>query len=152
MFHPNLTGEYVSLYQVQRGQLSRRAEQLSAERKKLKERIVKLTVLLPSLAPQLKKLPQWLQLQPEPETLANSEDGLTVITQNDTDIVSHSDASLDHVATQIIDVLLEITDCTLPTGDILMQPDFYPLEQGIREPHENFHPCWPMYSGRIINI
>jgi hypothetical protein len=62
---------------VQRGLLSRRAEQLTAERKKLKERIAKLTVLLPYLAPQLKKFPQWLQLQPESEPIANCEDGLT---------------------------------------------------------------------------
>jgi hypothetical protein len=63
---------------VQRGLLSRRAEQLTAERQKLKERIAKLTVrLLPYLAPQLKKFPQVLQLQPESEPIANCEDGLT---------------------------------------------------------------------------
>ncbi|KZS21536.1 Uncharacterized protein APZ42_011463 [Daphnia magna] len=145
-------GEYVSLYQVQRGQLSRRAEQLSAERQKLKERILKLTILLPCLAPQLKKSPEWLQLQPEPEMIANSEDGLSVTIRDETEALCDVDSSLEHTVSQIIDVLLEITNCTLPTSETLAQPDLYPLEDRIRNPNENFHPCWPMYSGRIINI
>ncbi|XP_057371016.1 putative leucine-rich repeat-containing protein DDB_G0290503 [Daphnia carinata] len=145
-------GEYVSLYQVQRGLLSRRAEQLSAERQKLKERILKLTILLPCLAPQLKNSPEWLQLQPEPETIANSEDGLSVTIRNETEALSDVDPTLEHTVSQIIDVLLEITNCTLPTSETLTQTDLYPLEDRIRKPNENFHPCWPMYSGRIINI
>jgi len=52
----------VSLYQVQRGQLRRRAQQLTSERLALKERTEKLIRLLPQLAPQLEKLPQWNRL------------------------------------------------------------------------------------------
>lgn len=137
---------------MQRGLLSRRAEQLTAERQKLKERITKLTLLLPYLAPQLKKFPQWLQLQPESESepIANCEDGLTIVGTND--VENQVENSLDHVASRIVDVLLEITDCSLSTTEIATQPDTFPLEQLSRKTDENFHPCWPMYSGRIINI
>ena len=136
---------------MQRGLLSRRAEQLTAERKKLKERIAKLTVLLPYLAPQLKKFPQWLQLQPESEPIANCEDGLTT-GSSDAEVELNMDDSLDHVAAGIIKVLLEITDCSVSTNETVTQPDIFPLEQLGRKLNENFHPCWPMYSGRIINI
>ena len=101
---------------MQRGLLSRRAEQLTAERKKLKERIAKLTVLLPYLAPQLKKFPQWLQLQPESEPIANCEDGLTT-GSSDAEVELNMDDSLDHVAAGIIKVLLEITDCSVSTNE-----------------------------------
>ena len=57
-------GEYVSLYQVQRGLLRQRAEQLALERRALQERVRRLTRLLPRLAPQLDRLPQWLRLAP----------------------------------------------------------------------------------------
>ena len=57
-----MIGEYVSLYQVQRGLLRRRAQQLTSERLALKERTEKLIRLLPQLAPQLEKLPQWNRL------------------------------------------------------------------------------------------
>ena len=136
---------------MQRGLLSRRAEQLTAERQKLKERITKLTVLLPYLAPQLKKFPQWLQLQPESEPLANCEDGLTIVGAND-EVENEVENSLDHIASRIVEVLLEITDCSLPITETSTQPEFSPLEQLSRKPNENFHPCWPMYSGRIMNI
>ncbi len=152
-------GEYVSLYQVQRGLLRRRAEQLSTERKQLKNRIEKLTILLPRLAPQLKKLPQWLQLQPEQnsELVANCEDdtstslGTSTTLPRSFDSVENTDDSLDFFATKIIDVLMEITNCSLPPPEVTTQSDPFQLEQNGHAPHENFHPC-QVCSGRLMTV
>ena len=141
---------------MQRGLLRRRAEQLSTERQQLKERIEKLTILLPRLAPQLEKLPQWLQLQPKPnfEHVASFEDDTTLnplptTMPNSTD--QNVDVPLDHVAMSIIDVLTEITNCSLPPSEVASQPDPFQLEQNGRAPHENFHPC-QVCSGRLMTV
>jgi hypothetical protein len=119
----------------------------------------------------MKKFPQWLQLQPESEPIANCEDGLTT-GSSDAEVELNMDDSLDHVAAGLLDyyqdyyiriyyqdliiriikVLLEITDCSVSTNETVTQPDIFPLEQLGRKLNENIHPCWPMYSGRIVNI
>lgn len=143
---------------MQRGLLRRRAEQLSTERQQLKNRIEKLTILLPRLAPQLKELPQWLQLQPEQnlEPVASCKDDTTASLGTSTtlsrslDSVENTDDSLDFVATKIIDVLMEITNCSLPHAEVT-QSDPFQLEQNGHAPHENFHPC-QVCSGRLMTV
>lgn len=151
-------GEYVSLYQVQRGLLRRRAEQLATERQKLKERIEKLTALLPCLAPQLRNLPQWLKLQNETdvEAFTNFGEDLDIksnslfFPKQETDQVSHDESSLELVATKIVDVLTEISSCSLPTTDA-GTIDPFQLDGTSHAPHENFHPC-QVCSGRLMTV
>merc|ERR1712071_433895 len=87
-------GEYVSLYQVQRGLLQRRAQQLTSERLALQERTEKLIRLLPQIAPQLEKSPQWSRLV---------HDGTSSSIGND-----EPEETQEGAAAGVVDVLIEI--------------------------------------------
>lgn len=137
----------MSLYQVQRGLLRRRAEQLATERQKLKERIEKLTALLPCLAPQLKSLPQWLKLQNDTDVESNFEPEGDQLSR---DLETGQEDSLDQIASKIVDVLTEISTCSLPANDA-SPSDPFQLDQINHAPHENFHPC-QVCSGRLMTV
>ena len=124
--------------------LHRKAEQLAKERQQLKERIEKLTKLLPRLAPQLEKLPQWLQLQSEP-TITDVE-----VAAEET-FIPTSPTSLDQVASNVASVLLEITSSSLSATAVTDSGDPYPMYKSGHAPHENFHPC-SVCSGRLMTV
>jgi len=140
------------LYQEQRGLLHRKAEQLAKERQQLKERIEKLTQLLPRLAPQLEKLPQWLQLQSDPvvTTITCVEDEEVVAEET---FVPTTLTSLDQIASNVANVLLEITSSSLSATAVTdnYSEDPYPMYESSHAPHENFHPC-SVCSGRLMTV
>lgn len=141
-------GEYVSLYQVQRGLLRRRAEQLANERLKLKERINKLSLLLPHVAPQLKTLPQWKQLHEGGEL---TEDDQTKPAGDMLDQIVDDEAGFDEIASKIVDVLTEISSSSLTANDQPASPNSFHLDDSNHGPHENFHPCL-VCSGRLMTV
>lgn len=123
----------------------------------MKQRIEKLTTLLPCLAPELKKLPQWFQLQSNQHVCVEEGEhscvDKTIATSLDTieTNVNGSEHSLDQqVAVQIVDVLLEITSGATPVREDFTKPD--PFQQIKYEHlHENFHPC-QVCSGRLMTV
>jgi len=133
-------GEYVSLYQVQRGLLRRRAQQLTSERLALQERTEKLIRLLPQIAPQLEKLPQWSRLV---------HDGTSSSIGND-----EPEETQEGAAAGVVDVLIEI--CS-PSEEVCTNEmhvngsDALHLDENLRAPHENFHPC-QVCSGRLMTV
>lgn len=163
-----ILGEYVSLYQVQRGLLRQRAEQLATERQKLSERITMLTNLLPRLAPQLKSLPQWSQLKAssqetghaadccagepteEPEHIPQPNESKAHI-ETEVEVEKPPEPSLDHVASNIVRVLMEIASSNLTAPNESSQPELLHLEASTHAPHESFHPC-PVCSGRLMTV
>lgn len=129
--------------------LRRRAEQLTNERLKLKERIVKLSHLLPHLAPQLKTLPQWKQLN---ETdLLNENDGSELVVGTPTTIETEDEVQLTDIVTRIVDVLSEISSSSMTTNDFSPSPISFELDDSNHGPHENFHPCL-VCSGRLMTV
>lgn len=144
-------GEYVSLYQVQRGLLRRRAEQLATERQRLKERIDKLTQLLPRLAPQLEKLPQWVQLRSADHEVPSSDAATDPIEALE---ANQNDVPIDQIASSVLSVLTEITSSHIAVTDShqpLDPSDPFLLIDTDRAPHENFHPC-QVCSGRLMTV
>ena len=146
-------GEYVSLYQVQRGLLRRRAEQLATERQRLRERIDKLTLLLPRLAPQLEKLPQWLQLRSSGSEVPSSDvdsDAIDALAAN-----NQNDVPVDQVASNVLSVLMEIASSRIADANSQQPSDpsdpFYLGDAAGHAPHENFHPC-QVCSGRLMTV
>merc|ERR1712071_448010 len=133
-------GEYVSLYQVQRGLLRRRAQQLTSERLALQERTEKLIRLLPQIAPQLEKSPQWSRLV---------HDGTSSSIGND-----EPEETQEGAAAGVVDVLIEICSPSeeVCTNDMHVNgSDALHLDENLRAPHENFHPC-QVCSGRLMTV
>ena len=132
------------MYQVQRGLLRRRAEQLALERRTLRERIDKLIRLLPGVAPHLKQLPQWSQLDSEQSASRESP------FDNKQEPVS-----LDFDS-DVIQVLLEISSDNVDSA-VEVQPnhpahiDPFQSDDTSHTIHENFHPC-QLCSGRLITV
>lgn len=142
------------MYQVQRGLLRRRAEQLADERQRLKERIEKLTLLLPRLAPQLEKLPQWLQLQNPGDAPIPTTDGTPAVDLLDPESADSADISADQVASNVVNVLMEIAASHIADANQQQSSDPsdpFLLNEGTRAPHENFHPC-NVCSGRLMTV
>ena len=153
MFHSYLLfffqGEYVSLYQVQRGQLRKRAEQLTRERQVLKNRIDKLTELLPRLAPQLNKIPQWHKII----HASHANEQMSAVGNGSVDDpLNISDSQLDDVAlaVDVASILFEMTT-EGSRQEEESSTDPFRIEEGQRLPHENFHPC-QVCSGRLMTV
>ena len=133
-------GEYVTLYQVQRGLLQQRAEQLAQERQALRARIDRLTQLLPRLAPQLKQIPQWQKLSDgsAPENLS----GAAVTLVADT---------ADQVACSVTGILLEMTSQSLISMSSLGS-ELDSLLQPRGAPAATFRPFGVEYTGSLMTV
>jgi hypothetical protein len=142
-------GEYVSLYQVQRGLLRKRAEQLTRERQALKNRIDKLTELLPRLAPQLSRIPQWHKII----HASHSNEQMSAVDNGSVDDpLNISDSQLDDVAlaVDVASILFEMTT-EGSRQEEESKTDPFRIEEGQKLPHENFHPC-QVCSGRLMTV
>lgn len=130
------------MYQVQRGVLRQRADQLAKERQLLNERIENLKLLMPVVAPKLKDDPKWLQLNQNNDTLAMETSNLADLNDPDT------------ATSNIVRILLDITSSN--SGEMHQDSSSIPvdsiqLERGECLPHENFHPC-QVCSGRLMTV
>jgi len=97
--------------------------------------------LLPQLAPQLEELPQWNKLINNGSSADNCQHK------------NGEEKPLENIAQGIVDVLSEICStseepCTI---NVNSKSDSVLLEENVRAPHENFHPC-QVCSGRLMTV